>query len=108
MKICSDSFWNAPLHFYQMPDELNADLAKSDLLIFKGDANYRRIFGDKIIPPGMELTDMCNYLSTKSLAIRILKSEIIAGLSMDVYHQIEAKDKDWLVNGKYGIIQLLN
>jgi len=108
LKISSDPFWNAPLHFYQMPKVLSASLAKSDLLIFKGDANYRRIFGDRIIPTGREQINLSQYLPAKSLAIRILKSEIMVGLSNEIYQSMQKRDKDWLLNGRYGIIQLLN
>ena len=106
--IRSNEFWNAPLHFYEMPTDLHDDLADSDMIIFKGDANYRRIFGDRIIPPHTSLNTMTNYLPAKCLAIRILKSEIIVGLKPAKVKSLSVDDPDWMVSGKYGIIQLLN
>ncbi len=80
----------------------------SDLLIFKGDANYRRLFGDRIIPFNHNVSDFTNYLPAKSVAIRILKSELMLGLEKNKETELFNSDKDWLGNGKYGIIQHVN
>jgi len=106
--VQSHEFWNAPLDFYEMPPDLHTDLVDSDLIIFKGDANYRRIFGDRVIPPHTSLNTMTNYLPAKSLAIRILKSEIMMGLKPEKVQSLSSHDPDWMISGKYGIIQLLN
>lgn len=103
----SHEFWNSPHHFYDMPHDLEYELEKSDLIIFKGDANYRRVFGDRELPHELVVTDHANFLPSRSLAIRILKSEILVGMKNIHVEEISQKDKDWLVNGKYGIIQLL-
>lgn len=108
LNISSHFFWNSPLHFYQMPDDLKHDLSKSDLIIFKGDANYRRIFGDRQIPYDQKLESITDYLPAKSIAIRILKSEIMLGLEKEAISKLYQADNDWLVNGRYGMIQLLN
>lgn len=108
LKISSHSFWNSPLHFYQMPDDLKDDLSKSDLIIFKGDANYRRLFGDRQIPYDQSLESITEYLPAKSIAIRILKSEIMLGLEQETVKELTSLDSDWLVNGTHGMIQLLN
>ncbi len=100
-------FWNSPLPFYQMPRDLHEEISTSDLLIFKGDANYRRIFGDRKIPPEKTSKEFADYLPAKSLAIRTLKSEIIVGMNMDLVNEMHARDKEWLINGKYGIIQMI-
>ena len=106
--IKSHEFWNTPLHFFEMPSNLHEDLANSDLLIFKGDANYRRIFGDRIIPMNESADQYTNYLPTRSLAVRILKSEILLGLNDNQKRVLNRSDQDWLTGGKYGIIQMLN
>jgi len=77
----------------------------SDLLIFKGDANYRRLFGDRQIQAETKPNLLSNYLPSSSIAIRILKSEIMLGMSSDVVSFLFEKDKDWMINGKYGMIQ---
>jgi uncharacterized protein with ATP-grasp and redox domains len=106
--ITSDIFWNSPLHFYEMSEDIRNELRKSDLIIFKGDANYRRIFGDRQIPYDQKLSSITDYLPAKSIGIRILKSEIMLGMETDAVTSLFRTEKDWLVNGKYGMIQMLN
>lgn len=105
--IRDDAFWNTPLHFYDMPTELYSELQKSDLIIFKGDANYRRVFGDKELPVHFKMEDMTQYLPSSALAIRIFKSEIVAGLDPGRVSSMRTIDQQWLTNGKYGIIQMV-
>ena len=40
-------FWTSPLPGWQMPPDLRATLAEADLVIGKGDANFRRLLGDR-------------------------------------------------------------
>ena len=105
--IKDHSFWNAPLHFYEMPLTLYLELEKSDMIVFKGDANYRRIFGDKELPLSLKTEDLAHYLPTNSMTIRILKSEIITGLSTHEISEVNHFEQDWLISGKYGLIQLI-
>lgn len=47
--IENEYFWTGPCEFYRMKDvdcKLYDDLSTSDLLIFKGDLNYRKLLGD--------------------------------------------------------------
>jgi len=101
-------FWNSPDYFYEMPNELFAELQSSDLIIIKGDANYRRVFGDRKIPMTELPVKFTTYLPTKSFAIRILKSEIMLGLDRQIIFSLNKSDKRWLSDGRYGIIQELN
>jgi len=107
LKIEADPFWNAPLHFFEMPPNISAELSGSDLIIFKGDANYRRIFGDRQLPMDSSSRLFSGYLPAPSLAVRILKSEIIVGMALDRTRELQVSDPDWRVNGKYGVIQNL-
>ena len=104
----ADLFWNSPLHFFEMPESLRNELCKSDLIIFKGDANYRRIFGDRQIPHDQKFSSITDYLPSKSMVIRVLKSEIFLGKESEENLRLSEMDDDWMINGKYGIIQMLN
>jgi uncharacterized protein with ATP-grasp and redox domains len=107
--ISTHEFWNAPLNFFEMPEQIHADLAKSDLIIFKGDANYRRIFGDRLIPYHVHPQRLATYLPSKSVSIRILKSEIVTGISLEKSNILTTEmGNEWLVSGRFGIIQVLN
>lgn len=50
IEVCpSEHFWTGPYSFCQMQQvnrELYAKLSEADLLIFKGDLNYRKLLGD--------------------------------------------------------------
>ncbi|MCA9869267.1 MAG: protein-glutamate O-methyltransferase family protein, partial [Anaerolineae bacterium] len=41
----SDPFWASFRMFYELPENLAADLAAPDLVVAKGDVNYRRLLG---------------------------------------------------------------
>lgn len=41
------------------------------------------------------------------LIIRSLKSELMLGLTQNTFHKLFGKDPNWLINGQYGIIQLM-
>ena len=107
IQIMSNIFWNLPKYFNEMPTDLSSHFGRSDLLIFKGDANYRRIFGDRVIPHHRSPNDLAAYLGVTSFAIRTLKSEILLGIDEGMVKDIEAKEKNWLTNGQFGIIQQL-
>ena len=104
-----DAFWSSGEVFEQMPLHLKQDLAQADLLIFKGDANYRRILGERDWPFDEPLEKVAAYFPFPFLALRTVKCEILAGISTEKARQMRTlreKDKLTFVNGKYGVIQL--
>lgn len=101
-----DFFWTAPLSFWEMPSALRDDLAAAHLIISKGDANYRRALGDCHWPYHTPFDDIAGYFPAPFLALRTLKSEIVAGLSPQQPAHLTAQDPDWLTNGHWGVIQL--
>lgn len=107
LEVHDHQFWNAPLHFYELAPDLDEDLSKSDLIIFKGDLNYRRVFGDRKIPVQSDPELFARYLPSRSVAVRILKSELMLGMEKSEAVELSTTDKSWMSNGKYGIIQLL-
>lgn len=106
-RLClqSDWFWTSPLEMWRMPAELARELAHSDLLIFKGDANYRRLLGDRHWPFTAPFADIVCYLPAPVLALRTLKSEITAGLKPGQPEATTAKDPSWLFDGRWGVLQ---
>ncbi len=106
--LCSDFFWNSPLDGWDLPEHLASEISKSDLVICKGDANYRRLLGDRHWPFTTPFADIVAYFPTPLVALRTLKSELACGLTTDQVETLFAKDPDWLVNGRWGIIQFLN
>jgi uncharacterized protein with ATP-grasp and redox domains len=105
----SDSFWTSADVFALMPPHITRDLARADLLIFKGDANYRRILGERAWPFDTALETAAAYFPFSFLALRTIKCEILAGIESEKARQMnELRQKEMLtfVNGMRGVIQM--
>lgn len=98
-------FWTSPLPGWMMPDSLARTLGASDLVISKGDANYRRLLGDRHWPPTAPFARIVEYLPTRLLALRTLKSELAAGIDAATAEETASNDPDWLIDGEWGVIQ---
>ena len=98
-------FNTSSLFYFQMPDDLAADLANMDLVLVKGDANYRRLVGDVHWPPTMSFADATAYFPAPVAALRTMKSELVVGLAPGQAERLARKDPAWLVNGQRGVIQ---
>lgn len=104
-----DSFWTYPLEYNFMEShkpDLYDRMKQAKLLIFKGDLNYRKLFGEKNWESTIPVTvAKQNFNPTKWCVLRTLKSDIICGLEKGVAEKIEESHADWLVSGNYGVIQ---
>lgn len=98
-------FWTSPLAMWEMPADLAADLAQAHLVISKGDANYRRLLGDRHWPFQQSFAAVVDYFPAPLLALRTIKSEIIVGLSPQRQAEVTHKDPNWLTNGRWGMLQ---
>ena len=102
LKVTSQPFWNAPT-FY---DELSFIEKPTNLLITKGDANYRRFFHDKVFPAHLSF-ELESIGFDKVFTLRTLKSDIQTGLKKDQVEALQNQDPEWMHNGKYAVIQQL-
>ena len=102
--ISDSSFWTLPLYFRNMPENMYQELSKSNLVISKGDANYRRLVDDRHWDFSTPFSEITNYFPTRCLALRTLKSEVLTGLPKGKLNDLQL-EKDWLFSGKYGLIQ---
>jgi uncharacterized protein with ATP-grasp and redox domains len=102
-----DPFWTSSLMFRQLPPSLQADMARSDLVILKGDVNYRRLLDDRHWPHTTRMEEVAGYFPASFLVLRTLKGEIMVGLEPGQAEALAAEDPTWLINGKRGIIQLV-
>ncbi len=98
-------FYCMPLFYHDMPADLRAALARLDIVIVKGDANYRRLVGDLYWPHTTSFADLTAHFPAPLVALRTFKSEVAVGLAPGSAELAEARDPDWLVNGKRGVIQ---
>jgi len=105
LQIRPNIFWNSSHFFWEIPSALQRQLARSQLLIFKGDVNYRRLVGDSRWPATVPIGDVVPYLPTPFVALRTMKSDPVVGLQPGQAEAFDEEDPDWRVNGKRGMIQ---
>jgi uncharacterized protein with ATP-grasp and redox domains len=98
-------FWTSPLPMWEMPADLRQDLGQSTLIICKGDANYRRLLGDRHWPFTTPFAEIVTYCPAPLSALRTLKSEIVCGLNPGQPESTAAMDPDWMTGGRWGLIQ---
>ncbi len=106
LRLKDHFFWCSPLPAWQMPPRLAEDLAQAGLVISKGDANYRRLVGDRHWPATTPFEQVLAYFPTSLLALRIFKSEIAVGLRPGQAEALSRVDPGWMTAGRWGIIQL--
>ncbi|MBD6617471.1 protein-glutamate O-methyltransferase family protein [Komarekiella sp. 'clone 1'] len=105
--LSEDYFWTSPLAFWEIHDSLKNELANASLMIVKGDANYRRLLGDRHWDFTTKFADIVCYLPAPIVALRTLKSEVAAGLKSEVVKKVAKSDSSWLTNGQWGVVQLV-
>lgn len=105
-------FWTTGLDFQEMPvsaPDLFETLRKSDLVIFKGDLNYRKLVRDANWPHTTPFKQALGGLGTsgiKILALRTNKADVCVGLDEQTLERVEreAPNKAWVRNGKYAVV----
>lgn len=106
LHVQSHPFWNSPLHFDDIPDDLTRSFANDTILLFKGDANYRRLFGDREWATSTPIEQVLDYFKSPCVSIRTLKSEIVLGLTDSQVLALDEEDKNWRINGRYGLVMV--
>ena len=107
LKIMEHYFWNGPLHFPDMPDDIHRSLKLSGLTVIKGDANYRRLLSDRKWKVWESMKEITDYFPASFAVLRTMKSEIAVDIKREQAKSLFNEDRDWMVNGKRGIIQLI-
>ncbi|RPI26313.1 MAG: DUF89 family protein, partial [Chloroflexota bacterium] len=90
---------------WEMPPYLYQRFSQSHLVISKGDANYRRILGDRHWPYTTPIDQIVSYFPAPLLLLRALKSEVAAGLPAAQIERAARQDTTWLIDGRWGVIQ---
>jgi Uncharacterized conserved protein len=97
--------WTSPLRAREFPANVNAELARADLVISKGDANYRRLLGDRHWAVTKPFAEVVSYFPAPLLALRTLKAEVTCGLAPEQVERLDNAHPDWLTSGEWGVIQ---
>lgn len=102
LQLSRHPFWTSPLPAWEMPPALQQELDSCALLIVKGDANYRRLLGDRHWDNSLPFDQVVDYFSCGVLALRTLKSEITTGVPAG---RVPQDDPKWMINGRWGLVQ---
>ncbi len=105
LRLRANEFWTSPCPMWEMPVSLRSDLTSSGLVISKGDANYRRLLGDRHWAETASFGEVLSYFPAPITALRTNKSEVICGLEPGTAEAIGNEDPDWRTNGQWGEIQ---
>lgn len=119
--IESDPFWTLDLNFWSIPkfDKLYQNLLQSDLVIFKGDLNYRKLTGDlqwdKTTPFKTAIQDLATS-KIPVLSLRTCKADVCVGLPQGVHEELIETYKSmgneigefWSSSGKWAVISFSN
>lgn len=107
LSIHPDPFYTSYLPFWDAPDTLTSLLRPCTLAIVKGDASYRRIVGDRHWPHSTPFAHVVSYFPCPVLALRTCKAGVLVGVSPEAEARAARADpSNWLVSGKYGLVQL--
>ncbi len=98
-------FWNSALHFTAFPDDLKHDLAAADVLLVKGDANYRRTLEDRKWETSASLDELAGYFPAPFIALRTMKSELVVDVPKEAADRLSRLDPQWMINGRRGLIR---
>ncbi len=104
--VIADPFFTGPdfLTTAALPSPLRDQLAACDVVVVKGDCNYRRLVGDGP-PSDAAFHDVVSF-PAPLIALRTLKAEVLVGADPVRVASAAARDPDWLVSGRFGLVQV--
>ena len=105
LRLRPEFFWTSPRMFTELPPALRAALAQSSLVVVKGDANYRRLLGDRRWPVTTSFDALMGAFPALLVAIRTVKSELLVGLTAEQALTLGCANPQWVRGGRWGIIQ---
>jgi Damage-control phosphatase ARMT1-like domain len=105
-KCNEDNFWVQAFAMWEMTEPLRLDMNKRcDLAFVKGDANYRRLLGDRKWELTAPFSDVVgSYFPCPVCALRTFKAEIGCGMEAEQIERAKNLDSSWLVNGRFGVV----
>ncbi|KAJ6482870.1 DUF89 domain-containing protein [Mycena vitilis] len=105
-------FWTSPAPYWDIhlhAPALSKYLKGSNLVIFKGDLNYRKLTGDVQWPAWTPFANALGPLagSFPLLSLRTNKADVVVGVERDVAERLDKEGSKWRVDGRYALISFL-
>ena len=88
-----------------MPESVAARVARSSLVFLKGDANYRRLLGDRDCPLTADARPVAGYWPAPLCALRVLTSTAGCGVGEQVAARARKADAKFMTSGEWGMVQ---
>lgn len=104
-KLKEDLFWCQPQPFWDMPTHIQEKISNNIAVFVKGDANFRRLLGEREWPLDFDPKIILSYWPVPVCALRTFKAEIGCGISSEAQDRAKAADPNWMVSGRWGVIQ---
>ncbi|RDA88522.1 hypothetical protein CP532_6616 [Ophiocordyceps camponoti-leonardi (nom. inval.)] len=114
-----DRYWTAGGSFWRLPHEardLHEDLKGAELVIFKGDLNYRKLTGDARWNPTTSFQEAIGPMGKGSgvnvLSLRTCKSDVVVDLPPGKDEKLREADggsgdaRSWAWHGKWAVVSL--
>ena len=121
ISIRPNVFWTTADSFWRLPTRaplLFADLKESELVIFKGDLNYRKLTADSAWDPTTPFTESIGPMGSCSgircLALRTCKADVVVGLESGLDEKLrggeggggDSGQRKWAWSGKWAVVQV--
>lgn len=87
-----------------MPGDLITSLSQHDLVLVKGDANYRRLVADAPWPFATP-AEQAMAFPAPLVALRTCKAEVLVGVPDAITERARSTGADWITNGRFGLVQ---
>ncbi|KLO15019.1 DUF89-domain-containing protein [Schizopora paradoxa] len=106
-------FWCTGYTFFTLPEEapdLFLHLSRSDLVLFKGDLNHRKLTYDCHAPASTPFEESIGPMAStagapKICSLRTIKSDVVVGLESDeVAENLDKEKPGWKISGEYAVI----
>ena len=107
-------FWCTGYTFWDLHSEapdLFQHLSESNLVIFKGDLNHRKLTYDCHAPMDTQFNIAIGPLASQPGAppvcsLRTIKSDVVVGIPSGVGEKLDEEEPGWKISGKYAVVLL--